>query len=297
MRLNLNTSDFCRFFIFYFPPPTNSALTTPTACDLSGDMDKLAEIIAYKQTEVAPVIARAEKLRAAAAMRNTFHSLEASLNNGPDSLGLIAEIKKASPSAGDIKVDIDPLEQAALYTSAGVSGISVLTDEKFFKGRLEYLAKIRQQCSTPLLRKDFIIHEAQIFEASVAGADAILLIVAALSQDDLVRLLDVAATYQLEALVEVHDEYEMERALTTDATLIGINNRNLKTFEIDLHTTERLAPMVDDDRLLISESGIRSREDAARMLEWGADAILVGESLMRTDHLPDLVKALMHPLA
>jgi len=259
-------------------------------------MDKLTEIIAHKHAELGPVIARTSKLRAAATMRNTFHSLEASLDRGSDSLGLIAEIKKASPSVGDINPGIEPVEQAERYTKAGVSAISVLTDEKFFKGRLEDLSKVRQKCAVPLLRKDFIVHEAQIYEASVAGADAILLIVAALSQDDLMRFLDIANTFQLESLVEVHDEAEMERALATDATLIGINNRNLKTFEIDLHTTERLAPMVDDARTIISESGIRSREDAALVHQWGADAILAGESLMRSDKLPELIKELMHPL-
>jgi indole-3-glycerol phosphate synthase len=157
----------------------------------------------------------------------------------------------------------------------------VLTDEKFFQGHLSFLSQIRQAVDVPLLRKDFIIHETQVWEAVIAGADAILLIVAALEQDELLHLLEVAATVQLDVLVEVHDFPEMERALQTEATIIGINNRNLKTFEVDLTSTEALSEEVGPSHILVSESGILNGDDSAKVRGWGADAILVGEALMR----------------
>jgi indole-3-glycerol phosphate synthase len=171
---------------------------------------------------------------------------------------------------------------AEAYAAAGADALSVLTDQRFFQGDLSYLAQIRQAVDLPILRKDFIIHEAQIWEAVVAGADAILLIVAALEQDELVHLLNVAGTFQLDVLVEVHDLAEMERALDTEATLIGINNRNLKSFEVALETTEQLSQEVGPDFVLVSESGIHDSADAGRVRGWGADAILVGEALMRS---------------
>jgi indole-3-glycerol phosphate synthase len=203
----------------------------------------------------------------------------------PERLGLIAEVKRASPSAGTISEDFDYLTIARTYDKAGASAISVLTDEKYFQGRLEYMTLIRQEVSIPVLRKDFIIHEVQIFEAIVAGADAILLIVAALDQETLVHLLNTAHAYQLEVLVEVHDLPELERALETDARIIGVNNRNLKAFTVDLGTTEALAEEVPHDIILVSESGIKSVADAERLAEAGADALLIGETLMRSPNL------------
>lgn len=244
-------------------------------------MDKLAEIIAHKRTEIQKLIPKTEILRLAALERNDFRSMEASLSMGDDFMGVIAEVKKASPSVGVISEDFDPVAQAVAYDLAGASAISVLTDEKFFQGHLSYLTRIRQAVSCPVLRKDFIIHEVQIYEAVVAGADAILLIVAALPQDELVRLLDIAHTMQLDVLMEVHDEEELERALETDARIIGINNRNLKSFVVDLATTERLSEEVPDGLILVSESGIKTPLDARRVWECGANAVLVGESLMR----------------
>lgn len=262
-------------------------------------MNKLEEIIAHKREEVKKILPLTEKLRHAALQRNDFRSLESALKpvglDEDGSLGVIAEVKKASPSAGVIAEDFDPVRQAKIYDAAGASAISVLTDEKYFQGRLEYLIQIRAQVSCPVLRKDFIVHEVQIFEASLAGADAILLIVAALSQDELVHLLDVTQRYQLEALVEVHDAQEMERALDTDARIIGINNRNLKTMEVDLETTETVAEEVPEGIILVSESGIRSVEDAAQVQAWGADAVLVGELLMRVDDVGGMVQALRYP--
>ena len=248
-------------------------------------MNKLDEIIAHKRTEVEKLLPRAEMLRAAAALRNDVRSFADALRADPTRLAMIAEVKRASPSAGTIAADFDPLTIARGYEKAGANALSILTDEKYFQGRLEYLSLIRSQVDIPCLRKDFIIHEAQIFEAAVAGADAILLIVAALDQPTLEHLLEVAHTYQLDALVEVHNLPELERALATDARIIGVNNRNLKTFTVDLATTEALAEEVPDDILLVAESGIKTPADAERLAEAGADALLVGETLMRSTNI------------
>jgi indole-3-glycerol phosphate synthase len=198
-------------------------------------------------------------------------------------LGVIAEVKKASPSVGLIDPNFDPVRQARRYLDGGASCLSILTDEKYFQGSLSYLTQISRFSDAPLLRKDFTIHEVQIHEAAVSGADAILLIVAALDDDNLRRLYDEAKSLMLDVLVEVHDLPEMERALELGADLIGINNRNLKTFDVDLATTEALAEEVPDDVLLVSESGIKTPEDAMRVLEAGANAVLIGEALMRAN--------------
>lgn len=243
--------------------------------------DKLAQILATKRLEVEALLPRAANLRAAALQRNDFGGFRAALDRGPGRLGVIAEVKKASPSAGLIDPSFDPERQARRYLEGGASCLSVLTDEQYFQGSLHDLSRISRFSTAPLLRKDFTIHEVQIHEASVAGADAILLIVAALDDDTLRRLHDEAKSLMLDVLVEVHDLPEMERALELGADLIGVNNRNLKTFEVDLETTARLAEEVPDDVLLVSESGIRSTDDARRVLEAGANAVLIGEALMR----------------
>jgi indole-3-glycerol phosphate synthase len=260
-------------------------------------MNKLDEIIAQKHLEVQRLLPRAEKLRAAAALRDDVRSFYDALRANPTRLSMIAEVKRASPSAGTIAADFDPLTIARGYEKAGANALSVLTDEKYFQGRLEYLTLIREQVDIPCLRKDFIIHEAQIFEAVVAGADAILLIVAALDQPTLEHLLEVASTFQLDALVEVHDLPELERALATDARIIGVNNRNLKHFTVDLGTTEKLAEEVPDDVVLVAESGIKTVADAIRLAEAGADALLVGETLMRSPNIMIDLPALRVPVA
>ncbi len=256
-------------------------------------MNKLDEIVAHKHTELTRLLHRAEKLRAAASTRQEFRSLAAHLTADPSRLGVIAEVKRASPSAGVIDENFDYLTIARTYEKAGAGAISVLTDEKYFQGRLDYMTNIRQEVTIPVLRKDFIIHEAQIFEAVVAGADAILLIVAALDQPTLEHLLETAHGFQLEVLVEVHDLRELDRALETDARIIGVNNRNLKSFTVDLATTEDLAEEVPEDIVLISESGIKTVEDAQRVADCGADAILVGETLMRSKNVLADLPALM----
>jgi indole-3-glycerol phosphate synthase len=204
------------------------------------------------------------------------------------STALIAEVKKASPSAGVIRADFDPVCIAREYEAAGASCLSVLTDEKFFQGSLDYLKQIRAAVKLPLLRKDFIIDERQILESIQWGADAILLIVSILSEAKLKRFHELADEAGLAALVEVHDEEELERALAIDARLIGVNNRDLKSFTVDLATTERLAGKIfsthtDEDVLVVAESGIHTRADVERVARAGAGAVLVGESLMRGD--------------
>jgi indole-3-glycerol phosphate synthase len=248
-------------------------------------MNKLDEIIAFKRREIERILPLKDKLRAAAAARNDFRRFGESLLLDPGRLGMIAEVKRASPSAGTIAPEFDYLTIARTYEKAGASAISVLTDEKYFQGRLDYLTQIRREVEIPVLRKDFIIDETQIFEAVVAGADAILLIVAALDQETLERLLETAHAYQLDVLVEVHDLPELDRALDTEARIIGVNNRNLKSFTVDLETTERLAEEVPPDVILVSESGIRTPADAERLAAAGADALLVGETLMRSANL------------
>ncbi len=249
--------------------------------------DRLKRIIEVKQDEVARILPRAGHLRAAALQRNDFRGFAAALDRGgagdghPTGLALIAEVKKASPSAGVIAEDFDPLAIARAYESGGAHCISVLTDEQFFQGHLSHLARIRREVGLPLLRKDFTIHEAQIWEASVAGADAILLIVAALDQPVLERLYGEAEMLQLDVLVEVHTREELDRALDLGARLIGINNRNLHTFEVDLATTEELSMEVPDDVILVCESGVKTKADAQRAFDAGCDALLVGEALMR----------------
>jgi indole-3-glycerol phosphate synthase len=196
--------------------------------------DKLAEIIATKHLEVAALMPRAALLRAGALQRNDFGGFRAAIDRGPGRLGVIAEVKKASPSVGLIDPDFDPVRQAKRYLEGGASCLSILTDEKYFQGSLAYLSQISKFSDAPLLRKDFMIHEVQIHEAVVTGADAILLIVAALDDETLRRLYDEAKSFSLDVLVEVHDLREMERALELGADLIGVNNRNLKTFAVAL---------------------------------------------------------------
>ena len=255
--------------------------------------NKLLQIIETKKAEVAKLKPKTEVLRAGALERNDFRSLFEALGGDRETLSLIAEVKKASPSAGVIAVDFDPVQIAETYEEAGASAISVLTDVEYFQGELRYLTQIRKKVAIPVLRKDFIIDESQIYEAVVAGADAILLIVACLEQDQLKRLFDIATTFQLDVLMEVHDLAEMERALETEAKIIGVNNRNLKTFEVDLATTELLSQELPPDLVLVSESGIKSGDDTKKVCEWGADAILVGEALMRTGNVAEMAKAMI----
>jgi len=246
--------------------------------------DKLAEIIASKFEEVKRLEGREERLRTAALERNEYRGFKGALFK-PGEATVIAEVKKASPSAGVIAEDFDPVLRAADYEEVGADALSILTDEKYFQGSLEYLSLVRKEVSLPLLRKDFMVHPCQIYESVLAGADAILLIVAALCDDDLKKLFDCARQFPLDVLVEVHNLEEMDRALDLGADIIGINNRNLKTFQVDLQTTADLAPEIPGECLGISESGIATAEDVAFCREQGIDCFLVGETLMRSSDL------------
>jgi indole-3-glycerol phosphate synthase len=255
-------------------------------------MNKLAEINATKIEEIKRLEPHAADLRKQALLRNDFRPFRAGLQLG-DQVALIAEVKKASPSAGVIAADFNPLSQAREYARGGAHALSVLTDEKYFQGHLTYLRQIREQVDLPLLRKDFIIHELQVYESVIAGADCILLIVASLDDPTLRQLYDVAKACQLDVLVEVHDLPEMERALELGADMIGINNRNLKTFIVDLATTETLAEEIPNDTVAISESGIKTGEDVRRVRAAGVNAVLVGETLMRAKNVPEKMQELL----
>lgn len=207
-------------------------------------------------------------------------------------ISLIAEVKKASPSRGVIRADFQPAAIACAYQAAGAAALSVLTEEKYFQGSLAYLDEVRRASSLPMLRKDFIIHPAQIFE-TVGRADAVLLIVAALSRAELAELLAVAASCGLDTLVEVHDEAEVEVALALEAPVIGINNRNLHTFVIDLGVTMRLLPRIPAGRRVVSESGIHAAEQVRRLEAAGVDAMLVGEALMSQTDIGGAVRQLL----
>lgn len=200
-------------------------------------------------------------------------------------IALIAEVKKASPSRGVLREDFDPVWIARAYASGGAAAISVLTDAPHFQGSLEHLATIRKKIpdGPPLLRKDFIFDEYQLYEARAAGADAVLLIVAILEQPLLEDLLDMANDLDLDTLVEVHDETEMLRAVSAEATLIGVNNRDLRTFDIDLKTTERLRPLAPKYATIVAESGIFTRDDMLRLERAKVNAVLIGEGVVTAD--------------
>jgi indole-3-glycerol phosphate synthase len=242
----------------------------------------LDRIVAHKREELAAV--RAE---------TSLEELRASLDGAPalrdfagairlPGISLIAEVKKASPSRGVMREDFDHVALAGQYAEAGATAISVLTDEEHFQGTLAHLAAIRETLpeGPPLLRKDFIFDAYQLYEARYYGADAVLLIVAILEQDLLVELLLETRTLGMHPLVEVHDEAETERALAAGATIIGVNNRDLRTFEMDLSTSERLRPMVPVERTVVAESAIFTREDVRRLEACGIDAVLIGEALV-----------------
>jgi indole-3-glycerol phosphate synthase len=245
-------------------------------------MSILSEILANKRTEVYC----AKKRRPLAELQQHIQHLPPTR----DFIGallaaprpaLIAEVKKASPSKGIIRADFDPVEITRIYDQNGAACISVLTDENYFQGHLAHLCAAREVTDKPLLRKDFLIDEYQLFEARAAGADAVLLIVAALKLMEMQSVLSVAESLGLDVLVEVHNEEELDLALQTSARMIGINNRDLHTFRTTLNVTLEMMPHIPPDRIVVSESGINRREDVQRLAEAGVRAILVGESLMR----------------
>jgi indole-3-glycerol phosphate synthase len=248
--------------------------------------DVLKKIVDYKQGEVArqKLETPLQEIQARLSdLEDHPRGFEASLRNASDSgwTAIIAEVKKGSPSKGLIREDFDPVEIAKIYQENGASCLSVLTDEHFFMGHLSYLAQIREQVSLPLLRKDFIFDPYQVYQARAAGADAILLIAAMLDLSRLKEYAAIARELSMDVLLEVHDQEELETALQTDISMIGINNRNLRTFEVDISTSERLAARIPEGRTIVAESGIFQREEIVRLQEKGIHAFLIGESLMR----------------
>jgi indole-3-glycerol phosphate synthase len=247
--------------------------------------DILKKILARKVEEIRDRSARvalaelSSRAHDAPPTRAFAAALEGKIEDGQP--GVIAEIKKASPSRGVMRPDFDPAAIARSYAANGAACLSVLTDADFFQGSEAFLAAARGACDLPVLRKDFTIDPYQVYEARAIGADCILLIVAALGDATMVELALLAAELDLDVLVEVHDEEELERALAIPAPLIGVNNRDLRTFETSIETTLRLAPSIPYDRLLVTESGIRSPEDVARLRAEGIEAFLVGETFMR----------------
>ncbi len=211
------------------------------------------------------------------------HALVNALSD-EDRINIIAEFKRKSPSRGEIKSGADPASMAKAYETAGAAAVSVLTEEDYFDGSLDDLRAMRQAISLPVLRKDFIFEEYQVYESAAAGADALLLIVAALDHETLARLRRITEDeLRMDALVEVHTSEEMDRAVKTGAKIVGVNNRNLATFEVSLETSVQLAPIADSNILLVSESGIESAADIRRLHDLGYRGFLIGESLMRAD--------------
>lgn len=257
-------------------------------------MNILDTILAHKRREVAEAESRLPFCELEKQLPNapSVRPFRTALNRADRLVAVIAEVKKASPSKGVLCEQFDPLHIAQTYAQHGTSAISVLTDERFFQGHLDYLRSIRKSVSVPVLRKDFLISRYQVAEAREAGADAVLLIVAALSDEQLRDLLHYAQELGMDALVEVHTESDLHRALNAGATVIGINNRDLTTFHTTLEVTERLAPQIPPGCIVVSESGIESAEDVRRVARAGVHAVLVGESLMRAKEVGQKVREL-----
>jgi indole-3-glycerol phosphate synthase len=250
--------------------------------------DILKKILDVKKEEVAelqknfPLNQLKEKISSLPKTRDFTRAIRNHILN--HQLAVIAEIKKASPSQGVIRENFDPVSIALSYQKAGAACLSILTDRKFFQGSPDYLQQVREVCDLPLLRKDFIIDAYQIYESRAIGADCILLIVSALSDEQLAEFSDLARELGLAVLIEVHDAEELTRALALNSPLIGVNNRNLKTFQVDIQTTLSLSKQLTDEHILIAESGIHTRADVKLLRDQHVNAFLVGESLMRAEN-------------
>ncbi len=208
-------------------------------------------------------------------------------------INLIAEIKKSSPSKGVIRAKFNPLKIALTYQAAGASAISILTDERFFDGKLEYVTMVKERVTIPVLRKDFIIDEYQIYESAASGADAILLIAHILTQEELNRYFGIAKELGMDVLVEVHNEEEVEKALNSPAAIIGINNRDLVNFDVDVSVTQRLIHLIPENKIIVSESGIETYEQVMFLKSLGVNAVLIGEIFMRATNIGEKVRNLM----
>ena len=243
----------------------------------------LDKIIAQKREEVEQrkKIATTTYLQERVAQQNPPLDLTLALKG--DHIRLIAEVKQASPSRGMLIPNLNPAKLAQTYAEGGAAAISVLTEANYFMGSIEHLAAIREVVELPLLRKDFVFDPYQVYESRAYGADALLLIAAILSQEQLKELVSLSHSLGLKCLVEVHNEGEVEKAVLSEAEIIGINNRDLNTFTVDIYTTHRLRPLIPQKRIVVSESGIKSRKDIDKLGKWGVDAILVGEALVAAD--------------
>jgi indole-3-glycerol phosphate synthase len=253
----------------------------------------LDEIIRWKRDEIArhkrarPIQVVQAQVTTAPPLRDLIAALRA------PGVSLIAEVKRASPSKGVLRHDFDAVALACEYERNGASAISVLTDERFFHGSLDHLQAVRQNVGLPVLRKDFVLDPYQVYEARASGADAVLLIVAALDDADLKALYHLVQQLGMAALIEAHDDTELERALKIGPHIVGVNNRDLRTFQVSLETTARLRPLIPSEVILVSESGIHTRDDVARLAAAGADAMLVGEALVCAQEVGPKVRELV----
>lgn len=254
-------------------------------------MSILQRIVDTKRGEVADLAPRRAELRARAADAPPARGFAAALRR-PAEVRLLAEVKRRSPSAGEIRPGADPVEVARAYREGGAAAVSVLTDREYFGGDLDFLRRVAAQVPVPAIRKDFLVDPVQVWEARAAGADAVLLIARILDDATLAELLGVVAESGMDALVEVHDAQELERALAAGSRLVGVNNRDLGSFRTELELSVRLAASVPGEVTLVAESGIRTPEDVDRLGAAGVDAVLVGESLMRQDDLRAAAAAL-----
>jgi indole-3-glycerol phosphate synthase len=265
----------------------------------------LTEIVQTKRQEVAerkitvPLEELKETITTLGRPRNFFQAIHRDPKIGGKSVNLIAEVKKASPSAGLIKADFDPVAIATAYAAGGADALSVLTDEKYFQGRLQFIHQVRDAVKLPVLRKDFLIDPYQVYESRAAGADAILLIAECLETSELIDLQILATELHLTCLIEVHDIDNLMRVRDhvigfplRSYSLLGINNRDLRTMKTDLSNTLRMSELVEDRSVLVSESGIRTREDVQKLVKAGVQSVLVGESLMRSGEVAGTIKEL-----
>ncbi len=257
--------------------------------------DFLKKILEYKRSLLADkkVFFNSLKIKAQKEKLSRYFLFQEAISK-PGQINLIAEIKKASPSQGIIRKNFDVLQLAEIYVQNGAAALSILTEDKFFLGKIPYLRTVSERLGIPLLTKDFIIDEVQIYEAFYFGTSAILLIVAILDDEQLRHLMQVAGNLDLDCLVEIHNEQELERALKANAKIIGINNRDLHTFNVDFKISEKIIPQIPKDKIIVAESGIKTHEEIKILQQLGVHAVLIGETFLREADVAKKVKEVMH---